>query len=215
MDLIEIAILAIIIVVLVATIHKPNFMRFVTLAMAGITYHMYVTNHQRQNSEMKKDGSLTESPGLADESSVEPPDISNSEKSQTYSPGPCAEQRNEPAPLPPADATTLEAISRSNLFSLNQIYGRRYGGTIDDALYVHKQRIGDRDRQATINQVRSRRNNVYEPYYRQELSEHNSKRWWEPDDVLVTKLERRQLDTIDMGRSAVWDADIDGIYGQQ
>lgn len=106
-------------------------------------------------------------------------------------------------------------IDESNRRAVGEVYGRRYGGTMDNALYVHKQRIGDRQRQAIINQVRGRRNNVYEPYYRQELSEHASKRWWENDDVLVTKLDKRQLSTIDMGRFNLDDADMDGIYDQQ
>jgi hypothetical protein len=103
-------------------------------------------------------------------------------------------------------------ISKSNKLAVSELYGRRYGGTMDNALYVHKQRIGDRDRQATINQIRGRRNNVYEPYYRQELSEHSVKRWWDNEDVLTTKLDKRQLSTIDMGRFNLDDSDMDGIY---
>jgi hypothetical protein len=84
---------------------------------------------------------------------------------------------------------------------------------MDDALYKHKQRIGDRDRQANYNQVRGRRNNVYEPYFRQELSEQSATRWWGlNEDVMVTKLNKRQLNTIDMGQSYVDQYDTDGIY---
>jgi hypothetical protein len=215
MDLIEIAVLAIVIIILVSMIQNPTPIRLLAGAMVGILYNIYAIHFRKQNCEISQTKNGPVPPSSLATTATELPDVSNSEKSGEYSPSPCAEQRNESATFPPPDEKTRAAISQSNLFSLNQIYGRRYGGTIDDALYVHKQRIGDRDRQATINQVKSRRNNVYEPYYRQELSEHNSKRWWEPDDVLVTKLDRRQLDTIDMGRSGVWDADIDGIYGQQ
>ena len=122
-----------------------------------------------------------------------------------------------PAPVyhKPDDAAHAR-ISKSNALAINELYGRRStSGTMDAALYVHKQRIGDRDRQATYNQVRSRRNNSIEPYYRQELSEHAAKRWWDNEDVIVTKLDRRQMDTIDMGRFSNGDSDLDGIYGQQ
>lgn len=104
-------------------------------------------------------------------------------------------------------------IKKSNQLAVREIFGRRYGGTMDNALYKHKQRIGDRDRQATINQIRARRNNVYEPYYRQELSEaERSGAWWNNDDILTTKLAHHQLSTIDMGRFNQPDSDLDGIY---
>lgn len=121
-----------------------------------------------------------------------------------------------PAPVysDPTDANRAR-ISKSNALAIGELYGRRSAGTMDNAIYVHAQRIADRDRQATYNQIRSRRNNVYEPFYRQSLSEHASKRWWEPEDVLVTKLNKRQMDTIDMGRFSNEDSDLDGIYGQQ
>ncbi len=107
-------------------------------------------------------------------------------------------------------------ISKSNGIAIGNLYGRRsVAGTMDNALYVHKQRIGDRERQSIINQIKSRRNNVYEPMYRQELSEANSVRWWEDNEsVLVTKMDKKQQDTIDMGRFGNGDSDLDGIYGQ-
>jgi hypothetical protein len=93
-------------------------------------------------------------------------------------------------------------MSDANRFALDQVYGRK-GNNIDNKMTEHRQRIGDRDRQATIAQIKGRRQNVYEPYYRQELSEHGSKKWWEPDDVLVSKLQDNQMATIQTGRHAV------------
>ncbi len=197
-SIVHLAILALIIIIIVAIIRKPNVITLMSGAFIAILWLAVMARRQ------SRDGF---------DPATEPPDISMSEKHNDYSASPCEEHRAEPAPLPESKTDAVNAlISKSNRFSLDQIYGRRYMGTIDNALYAHKQRIGDRDRQATIAQVRARRNNVYEPYFRQELSEENSVRWWEPDDVLNTLFDKRQLDTIDMGRSAVWNADIDGIY---
>lgn len=111
------------------------------------------------------------------------------------------------------NAATVARIKKSNALAVQGVFGRRYGGTMDNALYKHKQRIGDRDRQATINQIKARRNNVYEPYYRQELAEaERSRGWWNNDDILTTKLDHHQLATIDMGRFNGGDSDMDGIY---
>lgn len=128
-----------------------------------------------------------------------------------------ASQRPEAPAYPKPDDAARARISKSNALAVGELYGRRStAGTMDAALYVHKQRIGDRDRQATINQIRGRRANTYESYYRQELSEaERSGGWWKDnDDVLVTKLEKRQIDSIDMGRFSNGDSDLDGTYGQ-
>lgn len=118
----------------------------------------------------------------------------------------------EPEWAAPNDAA-IARIKKSNQLAVREVFGRRYGGTMDNALYKHKQRIGDRDRQATINQIRARRNNVYEPYYRQELAEaERSRGWWNNDDILTTKLDHHQLATIDMGRFNGGESDMDGIY---
>ncbi len=120
--------------------------------------------------------------------------------------------KNQRPPDPVHAQTDRERIAQSNAATVRELYGRRTAGSIDNALYVHKQRIGDRDRQATINQVRGRRGNVYEPYYRQELSDHASKRWWEPESVLAMKLDKRQLNTLDMNQFADNEYDLDGVY---
>jgi hypothetical protein len=122
-----------------------------------------------------------------------------------------------PAPVysDPTDANRAR-ISKSNALAIGELYGRRSAGTMDNATYIHTQRIGDRERQSIINQIKSRRNNVYEPMYRQELSENSTLPWWgQNEDVLATKLDKRQMDTIDMGRFSNGDSDLDGIYGQQ
>ena len=125
-------------------------------------------------------------------------------------------QRPPPPAYPKPDDATRARISKSNALAIGELYGRRStAGALDNAMYVHNQRIGDRERQSIINQIKSRRNNVYEPMYRQELSEANSSRWWEDNEsVLVTKMDKRQQDTIDMGRFSNGDSDLDGIYGQ-
>ncbi len=116
-----------------------------------------------------------------------------------------------PATISPS---RLADIAKENACALNELYGRRSSGSIDDRLLVHKQRIGDRDRQATISQVRSRRNNVMEPYFRQELSERNSERWWEADNRIVRFGNKQWNDTVPMNRDLLEDENVDGIYGQ-
>lgn len=91
------------------------------------------------------------------------------------------------------------SISEKNLYIIDQVYGNKMN-TTTNLTTKHNMRIGDRDRKATIAQIKGRRTNTYEPYYRQELSEHSSKRWWEPDDVLVRMLPEHQMNTIPMGR---------------
>jgi hypothetical protein len=95
---------------------------------------------------------------------------------------------------------SMQTLSDANKYALDQLYGRR-GTSIDDKMTGHKKRIGDRDRQATISQIRGRRNNSLEPYYRQELSQHGAKRWWDPDTVLSRKATSEQMKTIMRGPS--------------
>ena len=96
----------------------------------------------------------------------------------------------------------MTQMSEANLYSLDQVYGHRYAGSVDNRIVEHNKRIGDRDRQATINQIKGRRNNVYEPYYRQELSEIGSKRWWDNDTVISRKAVDNWMDLIMTGRHA-------------
>jgi hypothetical protein len=156
---------------------------------------------------------------------TEPPGVDPDPVGLTYeaTPDPSLDTCREHAPPDPwhpkgpPDAVSAERMAglrRDNATALNELYGRRYNGTVDNALWAHKQRIGDRDHQATINQIKGRRNNVYEPYYRQELSERNSERWWEPDNRLVMQANKRWMDTVDMNRDLLRDANVDGIYSQ-
>jgi flagellar biosynthesis component FlhA len=100
----------------------------------------------------------------------------------------------------PQQSESMQEMSDANKYALDQMYGRR-GTSIDDKMTEHRKRIGDRDRKATIAQIRGRRNNSLEPYYRQELSQHGSKRWWDPDPVLMRKASGEQMKTIMMGPS--------------
>jgi hypothetical protein len=97
---------------------------------------------------------------------------------------------------------TKQQMSDSNKIALDQMYGRRGGVTVDDKMTKHRQRIGDRDHKATVAQIKGRRNNSMEPYYRQELEHHGSKRWWDPDTVLMHKATKKQKETIMIGPDA-------------
>ncbi len=218
--LIGLAFLALVIVLLVALIRKPDVMTIGFGVMAVLLYLLFIASRDGlvgvgADASADSDKAVSLAQLIKDAGVVEAPDDSVlADIHPVFNPGPCAEQRTEEPPMPSPNAQTLALMSKSNKESLNQIYGQRYAGTVDDALLAHKKRIGDRDRRATVIQVRARRNNVMEPYYRQELSEHNSVRWWEPDDALTTVVGKRQLDTLEMGRSAIWNADNDGYYPQ-
>jgi hypothetical protein len=204
-------VLVVIIIILALAIRQADL-----LACVGVAFGILVVMLGKRRRRKCKNSSggvdrpkdISASEGLDAQAN----DVKSADAQDVKQPSSCEERRPTAQKLPTPGAREEELIAQSHLFSLNQIYGRRSAGSIDNALYAHKQRIGDRDRQATINQVRGRRTNVYEPYYRQELSEHASKRWWEPDDVLVTKLEKRQLETIPMGRHILPNEDLDGIY---
>jgi hypothetical protein len=92
-------------------------------------------------------------------------------------------------------------MSDLNKLALDQMYGR-HGSNVDDKMSEHRQRIGDRDHKATVAQIKGRRNNSMEPYYRQELEQYGSKKWWNPDTVLMRKATKKQKKTIMIGPDA-------------
>lgn len=175
-----VVIIAIIMVILFAIIYDPSSITYVIIAICMLLYMATIKNPIPEEVAV-----VVEDPVIA------PPPPEEKEKEK---------EKAEEAPNTNDDAMT--EISDANRFALDQVYGRK-GNNIDNKMTEHKKRIGDRDRQATISQIKSRRQNVYEPYYRQELSEHGSKRWWEPDDVLVRKLQDNQMATIQMGQHAI------------
>lgn len=186
-----------------------------TLALIGVCMLFFLVCRR----EMRDTGGTSFFDGSGDAASVSPaPEDDSPGKIVTAANADLLTKDQRPAEPVYGTMSTNDRnrISKSNKLAVSELYGRRYGGTMDNALYVHKQRIGDRDRQAIINQVRGRRNNVYEPYYRQELSEaERSGGWWKDnDDVLVTKMDKRQRETIDMGRFNSNESDMDGIYDQ-
>lgn len=192
-------------------------MRGETIAILGTLMFLFLMCSKRFHSKSKSDDEAADGMDSGTESAVAPPEP-NVMTVSTADPAAWASLNEDQRPKEPewgaANAATIAHIKKSNQLAVREVFGRRYGGTMDNALYKHKQRIGDRDRQATINQIRARRNNVYEPYYRQELAEaERSGGWWKDnDDVLTTKLDHRQLSTIDMGRFNNNDSDLDGIY---
>lgn len=104
------------------------------------------------------------------------------------------------------DAKTDESMaqmSEANRWALDQLYGRR-GTPIDDRMTEHHKRIGSREEKAIVTQIRARRNNSMEPFYRQELSQHGNKRWWDPDPVLARKATPEQQATLMKGPGPNW-----------
>lgn len=196
-------------------------MNWESLALLGALVFVFITCSKRMHSSDIDDTSLSQNGELSGmdgsgESSVAAAEPNTMTK-ETGDPATWASIDNDQRPAAPEwsaqNHDTLMKIKKSNKLAVGEVFGRRYGGTMDNALYKHKQRIGDRDRQATINQIRARRNNVYEPYYRQELAEaERSRGWWNNDDILTTKLDHHQLATIDMGRFNMPESDMDGIY---
>lgn len=94
-------------------------------------------------------------------------------------------------------------MSDENRWALDQLYGRR-GTPINDRMTEHYKRIGSRDEKAVVTQIRARRNNSVEPFYRQELSQHANKRWWDPDPILSMKATPEQQATIMKGPMPNW-----------
>ena len=95
--------------------------------------------------------------------------------------------------------TDMQAISHSNKMALHKLYNRNVS-TVDDKMLDHRKRIGGRDKNAVITQIRSRRNNSMEPYYRQELSQHGNSKWWDVESILSRKATPSQQSTIMKGR---------------
>lgn len=63
-------------------------------------------------------------------------------------------------------------------------------------------RIGSRDREAQRIQIKARRNNVYEPFFRQELEDGGNQKWWGlNDDLMINKYTAEQRPTIQTGRT--------------
>jgi Ca2+/Na+ antiporter len=192
-----------------------------TLALLGALVFLFFMCSKRIHSNIDDDTSHSQNDGMdgSDESAQAAPVVTepNVMTKPTDNPPDWVQLDDNQRPAEPTwtspNDATLARIKKSNQLAVREVFGRRYGGTMDNALYKHKQRIGDRDRQATINQIRARRNNVYEPYYRQELAEaERSRGWWNNDDILTTKLDHHQLATIDMGRFNGGESDMDGIY---
>lgn len=65
---------------------------------------------------------------------------------------------------------------------------------------IQNQTRGDRERQSLIRSIRGRRAPTWEAYFREELSDHNSKRWWEPEPMLMRKATPKQKLTVDTSR---------------
>lgn len=194
-------------VILSAMIDKPNAAMCAIAPVVTLFYLAFWRPHRCDGFSSVLEPEIMGTHGLADESTPDPALNVCAERS----PPDAWHPETRPSVVSPEQ---LAAIAKENACALNELYGRRSNGSIDSALYVHKQRIGDRDRQATINQVKGRRNNVYEPYYRQELSERNSERWWEADNLLVRSADKRWLDTVPMNRDLLRDENVDGIYGR-
>lgn len=190
-------------------------MNWETLALLGTLILLFIMCSKRMNSKHNQDENVDGMDGSDESAPVQSePNVMPKSTGDAPSWASLDDDQRPPEPEWPAPSdTTIARIKKSNQLAVQEVFGRRYGGTMDNALYKHKQRIGDRDRQATINQIRARRNNVYEPYYRQELAEaERSRGWWNNDDILTTKLDHHQLATIDMGRFNNSESDMDGIY---
>lgn len=199
---------------LVLLIVMTSRMNGETLALLGALIFLFFMCNKRMRSDSRSEDDDDEISGMdGSDAAPEPNVMAKPDGDPTTWASLDDDQRPaEPVWAASNDARTAQ-IKKSNQLAVSGVFGRRYGGTMDNALYKHKQRIGDRDRQATINQIRARRNNVYEPYYRQELAEsERSRGWWNNDDILTTKMDHRQLATVDMGRFNNPESDMDGIY---
>lgn len=169
-----VAIIAIIMVILFAIVYDPSSIYYVISAICML---LYMASLKKPVPEEK--------PVVI----AEPP-ITKVKPSST----------NEKEPDTNDDA--LINISESNRYALDQLYGRKCNN-MDSKMTEHKKRIGDRDRKATIAQIKGRRQNVYEPYYRQELEEHSNKRWWEPDTAIIMNADKNHMRTVQMGEHSM------------
>lgn len=89
-------------------------------------------------------------------------------------------------------------IIEQNKLAIDAVYSDQPLNPIDFGVSKFNQRIGDRDRKAIITQIKGRRNPTYEPYYRRELEDRATVRWWDNEDVMVRYLEKNQRQTIPM-----------------
>ena len=180
-----VAIIAIIMVILFNAIYDPRSITYVIIAIL-ILFALASRKHEHATSTPVV---------LDDEPIIEDNDDEPDEQMDEPD-----EKKDEPDEKKDEN---MDKMSESNRWSLEQLYGRR-GSPMDDRITKHKQRIGDRDRKATITQIRARRNNAMEPYYRQELSQHGNKRWWDPDPILSRKATPEQQSTIMKGPRPNW-----------
>lgn len=185
-DVGSISIIAMIMVIIFSIIHNPSNVSYVVFAAFVLFSIMSLkTKHDTPNNTSN------------DVSIVEEKDIVLLEE-QDNKAEPVEHEEQSITSIDAIDDESMQTMSDANKYALDQMYGRR-GTSIDDKMTEHRKRIGDRDRQATISQIRGRRNNSLEPYYRQELSQHGSKRWWDPDTVLIRKASSEQMKTIMFG----------------
>ena len=171
----SISIIAIIMVILFSIIYDPSSITYVILAI--LMLFAMASKSPKRKEDTVLDVSIAEEKEEEEEVTLPKPE--------------------QPPPETKKDES-FQTISDANRYALDQMYGRR-GTSIDDKMTAHRQRIGDRDRKATIAQIKGRRNNALEPYYRQELSQHGAKKWWDPDSVLIRKATSEQMKTIMRG----------------
>ena len=99
---------------------------------------------------------------------------------------------SEPMAIEPTD----DYIATQNKKAMDDIYSDQKMNTIDHKVSKFNQRIGDRDRRAIITQIKGRRNPTMEPYYRQEMEDQGTVRWWDNEDVMVRMVNSNQMATI-------------------
>jgi hypothetical protein len=104
----------------------------------------------------------------------------------------------EQPPAEPFDDGNTKKIVEKNREAINAVYGDQPLNPIDFGVSKFNQRIGDRDRKAIIAQIKGRRNPTYEPYYRRELEDQATVRWWDNEDVMVRTINENQRQTIPM-----------------
>lgn len=189
--------LFLIIIVLVCTFNNPEIAQY-AIGAGVIIFGIHTLNYRDpnydeddndDNTNIKSDENDDSQEIVVDQNNDDPVSSRKTERSTT----------NNPNDTFVSHTPNSSSISEKNRYAIDQVYGNKMN-TTTNLTTKHNMRIGDRDRKAIIAQVKGRRANTYEPYYRQELSEHGSKRWWEPEDVLVRMLPDKQMNTIPMGR---------------
>lgn len=115
-----------------------------------------------------------------------------------------------PPPPPKAPAIPVATVAAKNVednrialankHAINQLYKVHLNSSTNKASDF-AQRIGSRDREAIRTQIRGRRNNVYEPIFRQELEEAPlAHKWWDNDEIMVQRMTDKQRQTVQTGR---------------